>query len=240
MKSFHLNEGVRLQRYLALCGISSRRKSEDIIKSGMVKVNGKIVLDRAYRVYNGDSVELNGNIIKPEKKIYFVLNKPPMFLCSHSDSFGRKTIYELICNSDKRLFSVGRLDYESSGLIILTNDGDFANRISHPSSVVIKEYYVEADREIPDQLVENFVKGIVIDNITYKAISVFKAGKKIAIIKLNEGKKREIREVFLHFQLKVVKLQRVAIGGLRLENLKLKEGEYRSFLKEELVNLIFK
>ena len=134
---------MRLQKYLSLCGVASRRKSEQLINEGRVKVNGNKISEMGYKVNLNDIVELDNKIIKPENKIYIILNKPKNVICTHNDKTNRKTIYDIIDYKNK-LFSVGRLDKETTGLIILTNDGDFANRVIHPSSNIIKEYYVES------------------------------------------------------------------------------------------------
>lgn len=239
MKNSHLNKGVRLQKYLALSGISSRRKSEDIISQGRAKVNGNVIFERSYRVNDNDTVEIDNKVIKPQSKTYLALNKPENYLCTHSDKFGRKTIYDLINLEDKRLFSLGRLDYKTSGLIILTNDGNFANKIVHPSYNIIKEYFVLTDDYINDDLVNNFTKGIKINDITYKAINIEKKSNNSAVIKLNEGKKREIREVFKFFKINIRELKRTAVGNLRLDNLKIKQGQYKLFSYEEIIEKIF-
>jgi len=239
VKNSHLNKGVRLQKYLALSGISSRRKSEDIISQGRAKVNGNVIFERSYRVNDNDTVEIDNKVIKPQSKTYLALNKPENYLCTHSDKFGRKTIYDLINLEDKRLFSLGRLDYKTSGLIILTNDGNFANKIVHPSYNIIKEYFVLTDDYINDDLVNNFTKGIKINDITYKAINIEKKSNNSAVIKLNEGKKREIREVFKFFKINIRELKRTAVGNLRLDNLKIKQGQYKLFSYEEIIEKIF-
>ncbi len=239
MKNSHLNKGVRLQKFLALSGISSRRKSEDIIIQGRVKVNGNIISERSFRVNENDIVEIDNKVIKPQNKTYLVLNKPENYLCTHSDKFGRKTIYDLIKLEDKRLFSLGRLDYNTSGLLILTNDGNFANKIVHPSFNIVKEYYVLTDCKIKNELIESFIKGVKINDINYKAINIEKKSDNLVIIKLNEGKKREIREVFKHFKIKVKELKRIAIGNLKLDDLNIKQGQYKLFSYEEIIEKIY-
>lgn len=239
MMSSVSNNGIRLQKYLSLCGISSRRKSEEIINAGRVKVNGEKILNKGHRVFEGDIVELDGKQIKPEQKIYIVLNKPAGYLCSHLDKFGRKTIYDILKIKNFKLFSAGRLDYNSKGLLIISNDGDFINKITHPKFKIIKEYYVETKTSVPKKLCNEFTHGIVINNEKYKALSIKKLNDKLVSIKLQEGKKREIRNVFKFFKIQITSLTRVSIGNLKLENLMLKEGEYKFFSKEELSKLIF-
>lgn len=233
------NNKLRLQKYLSLCGIASRRKSEKIILDGRVKVNGSIIDTLGYKVGIDDKIELDNKKITPEEKIYLVLNKPKNIICSRNDKINRKTIYDIV-DVNKGLFSLGRLDKDSTGLIILTNDGDFANNVIHPSKNILKEYFVESYLKPDDILIENFKKGIKIDNILYKAENIKKTdNEKILKIILNEGKKREIRIVYEHFSIKIKVLRREAIGGLRLKDLDIKEGEYKIFSFNKIYNLIF-
>ncbi len=235
----HLNNKIRLQKYLSLCGIASRRKSEKIILDGRVKVNGSIINTLGYKVSFADKIELDNKKIIPQEKIYIVLNKPKNVICSHNDKINRKTIYD-IADINKSLFSLGRLDKDSTGLIILTNDGDFANNVIHPAKSIIKEYHVESYVKPIDILIENFKKGIKIDNILYKAENIKKTeNENVLKIFLNEGKKREIRIVYDYFSIKIKVLKRVAIGGLRLKGLDIKEGEYKIFSYKKIYNLIF-
>jgi len=240
VKSSHLNSfELRLQKYLALCGIASRRKSKEIIISGRVKVNGITVLSCAYKINELDSIEIDGKKIKPQNKIYIVLNKPSGYVCTHNEKSGKKTIYDLINLNGEKVFSAGRLDYNSCGLLILTNDGDFSNNLIHPSKKVIKEYKIKTSFKIPDELISNFKSGLKINDIYYKAEDVKLLNNKTVLIYLNEGKKREIREVFKYFSLNIDKLERTAIGKMNLNNLKLKEGEYKFFSLEELIKMIY-
>ena len=230
---------MRLQKYLSLCGIASRRKSEQIILEGRVKVNESIIDKVGYKVKINDIVEVDSEIITPERKVYIALNKPRNTICTHNDKTNRKTIYDII-DYKKKLFSIGRLDKESTGLIILTNDGDFANKVIHPSNNIIKEYYVESYLEPDNKLIEDFKKGIQIDNSLYKAENIKKTdNKNILKIYLKEGKKREIRLVYKYFFIKIKELKRVAIGGLRLDELKIKEGEFINLSYEKIYNLVF-
>ncbi len=231
---------MRLQKYLSLCGIASRRKSEQIILNGRVEVNGIIVNKMGLKVNLNDEVKLDDRIIIPDEKVYIVLNKPKNIICTKNDKLNRKTIFDIV-KYKKSLFSAGRLDKDSTGLIILTNDGDFANSIIHPSNNIIKEYLVESYSTPKDDLIENFKKGIIFDGISYKAFDIKKTEKKNALkIFLNEGKKREIRVVYNHFLTKIKELKRTAIGGLKLNELKIKEGEYIFLNLEKINDLILK
>ena len=239
--SLLLKNEIRIQKYLALCGLGSRRYCENFIKEGRVKVNGNIVDKLGAKVQLNDSVMLDGKELKPLEKIYIVLNKPPKVISSRKDRQNRKTIYDLIDIDRNNIFSLGRLDYESSGLIILTNDGDFGNKISHPSGSIIKEYYVESDKKPPEELISGFKTGVTVDNVFYRAYEIKKTDNKYALlIYLSEGKKREIRNVYEKYALKIKTLRRISIGGLKLANLNLREGEYKEFSREELIKEIYK
>jgi 23S rRNA pseudouridine2605 synthase len=231
---------IRLQKYLALCGVASRRKSEELIEAGKVKVNGEVLTELGVKINESDSVEVDGRQINLEKKVYFVLNKPSNILCAHDDTFGRKTVYDIV-RRDEKLFTLGRLDYNSTGIIILTNDGEFSESIVHPRNEIIKEYRVESENPPSDKLISSFIKGIVIEGVSYKAHAVEKTGNNnILKIFLKEGKKREIRVVYKYFEIKIESIHRTAIGGLRLDMLGLKSGEYKEMTALELNELIFK
>ena len=230
---------MRLQKYLAICGIASRRKSEEIIENGRVKINGNVVNRQGYQVTDFDIVELDNKKLFPEQKVYVVLNKPPGIICTHKDRWHRKTIYDIINTGGGNIFSLGRLDIKSSGLIILTNDGDFANSITHPSNNIIKEYFVESYSPTPDILIRDFKKGVVINDIIYKAENIKRTDKKNIIrIYLKEGKKREIRNVYKKYLVKIKTLRRIGIGKMRLDVLNIKESEYKFFSLGEIKNLI--
>ena len=231
---------MRLQKYLASCGIASRRKSEVYIISGRVSVNGKIIKENGSKVNEGDLVEVDGTPVYPAFKKYYVMNKPAGYLCSKGDRWGRKTLYDLLCDNDPSLFNVGRLDYMSSGLIILTNDGDFANSIMHPSKNIIKKYRVISKNAVPAKMIKKFQQGICIAGVKYTANNIINdSSDRCLLIELSEGKKREIREVYKYFGIEILELKRISIGGLRLENLKLKEGDIRSFAKSDLEKAVF-
>lgn len=239
MKNFLWRNDIRLHKYLSICGVASRRKSEKFIEEGRVKVNGQIIDKMGYVINQNDRVEVDNKLVTPEKKVYIVLNKPVGYLCTNDDGYDRKTIYDLIKIKDLKLFSLGRLDKDTGGLIILTNDGNFANSIIHPSNNIVKEYIVETSGKVPQELAYNFKKGITIENIVYKAEDVVITGKEnILKIFLKEGKKREIREVFKYYSVRIKSLKRVALGGLRLEDMNLKEGKYIFFEHDEIINLI--
>jgi 23S rRNA pseudouridine2605 synthase len=232
---------VRLQVYLARAGLASRRASEKLIGAGRVAVNGRVVSAQGEKVGPGDEVTLDGRPLRAEsRRWYLALHKPPGCLCSAFDPQGRPLAGDLLPREiTERLYNVGRLDFRSSGLILYTNDGDFGARVSHPSSGVEKEYFVEASGPIPDQVIEEFRRGLPVEGVFYRAREIEKLGRKALRVVLVEGKNREIRRVFSHFHLHPETLRRVRIGPVLLGDLgegrtrPLRPGEISVLMGEE-------
>jgi len=232
-----LEKNIRLQVYLSHAGIASRRAAEDIISSGRVSVNGVKITTQGTKVEEGDTVLLDGKQIKLEtRKLYYALNKPPGYICSSSDPQERPLALSLLPPVKERLYNVGRLDYQSCGLIFFTNDGSFAGHLGHPSSELEKEYIVEATGIISDETIEAFNNGITIEDVHYKAKIAERTGRKSLRIILVEGKNREIRRVFSHFRLHPSLLRRVRIGNVLLGNLQ--EGSSRPLTDNEIKGLL--
>lgn len=234
----NLNEPIRLQLRLARAGIASRRKSEQYIADGRVRVNGKTILQPGTKVSPDDEVRLDGKIVRDEKrKVYIALHKPSGFLCSDYDPDGRPLARSLLDVSVKeRIFHVGRLDYMTSGLIFFTNDGNFAGNLSHPSKKIEKEYIVTTKKPIPEDLLQRFLKGITIEGIRYRASDVQLVGSRVARIVLVEGKNKELRRVFLSDFITIKKVQRVRIGPIRLKGLE--SGRFRYLKNWEIHHLL--
>lgn len=229
---------MRLQVFLAHAGIASRRACEDIIAYGKVTVNGEVITRPGSKIESGDIVRVDGiKIAGGETLRYVVMNKPAGYICTNSDPQNRLLArYLLPPETGERLYTIGRLDFRSSGLIIWTNDGDFAAKVSHPSSEIEKEYVVEAASPVPDTMIKDFLNGITIDGIVYRCREIEKYKRKSLRIVLIEGKNREIRRVFSHFHLHPVSLRRVRIGQVRLGNLA--EGSCRPLTDAERAGLI--
>lgn len=229
---------MRLQVYLAHSGIASRRASEQIILDGRVTVNGTVVQELGVKVKPGDVVEVDGLKVQLEEtKRYVLLNKPAGFVCSLSDEKNRPVAADLLKEKyTERLYNVGRLDMYSKGMILFTNDGDFAAKLSHPSSQIEKEYIVETSQDVPVDFPERFQKGIRVEDSFYKCkrCEILKA-RKVKIV-LIEGKNREIRTVLDSLKIGTKSLVRVRIGCVNLDELK--PGDSRDLTSEEVRGLL--
>jgi 23S rRNA pseudouridine2605 synthase len=231
---------VRIAKYLASCGILSRRKSEELIKSGKIKVNGEILTDLSFKVGTDDKVEYQGKEVKYENNIVIALNKPEGYISSVKDNYKRKTVLDLVKEIDARLYPVGRLDFDSRGLILLTNDGDFTYSILHPKFQIPKTYEVEINNYIRDESIEKIINGISIEGreLLPSAFKVLERKKGVSRIeiKIIEGRKRIIRKVFAKLGYKVKDLRRTAIGGFMLGNIS--EGNYKILSKSDINKIL--
>ncbi|MBR1638287.1 MAG: rRNA pseudouridine synthase [Treponema sp.] len=229
---------IRLQAYLAHCGVASRRASEQIILDGRVAVNGSVVTELGTKVSSSDSVAVDGKQVHLEEKMrYILLNKPAGFVCSASDEKGRQVAADLLKDAYReRLYNVGRLDMYSKGMIFFTNDGNFAKILSHPSSQLEKEYIVETSQDIPEDFSSRFEKGIRVEDVFYKCkrCEILKP-RKVKIV-LIEGKNREIRTVLESQGIGTRSLVRVRIGNVHLDELK--PGEHRELTEREVKGLL--
>lgn len=229
---------VRLQVFLAHCGVASRRASEQIILDGRVSVNGTVITELGTKVTASDVVTVDGKqVFKEEKKRYVLLNKPAGFVCSASDEKGRKVAADLIQGAFReRLYNVGRLDMYSKGMIFFTNDGEFARILSHPSSQLEKEYIVETSQDVPDDFPARFERGIRVNNVFYRCLRCeILRPRKIKIV-LIEGKNREIRTVLESVGLGTHSLVRVRIGNVYLDDLR--PGDFRELSEREVRSLL--
>ncbi len=238
MQKENTNEEIRLQAFLAHCGVASRRASEKIILDGRVSVNGSVVTELGTKVKSGDKVLVDGKEIHLEEaKRYVLLNKPAGYVCSQSDEKGRSVAVDLLKEKySERLYNVGRLDMFSHGAIIFTNDGDFAAKLSHPSAEIEKEYVVESTLPLPKFLAEDFSHGIRVEGVFYKAKSAVELNSHRMKVVLIEGKNREIRRVFESRGAAIKSLKRVRIGNVELGNLL--PGESRDLTEKEVSTLL--
>ncbi len=227
---------MKLNLYLARSGIASRRKSAELVKSGRVSVNGKVILIPFLEVTGKDRVSFDGKKVALEKFVYVAVNKPVGFTCTLKDPFAEKKVTELVPRSLGRLYPVGRLDRDSSGLVILTNDGDFSQRVSHPSYQTEKEYLVVIAPPVSHKEAALLKTGVLYEDERLSASEVVilkKDSEKSTLrIILKEGKKREIRRMFGSLGRHVLTLQRVRIGNIMLG--KLEVGKYRFLTEKEI------
>lgn len=231
------SRGVRVQALIAKAGLASRRAAEAMMLAGRVSVNGSVVTELGVRAGPGDDVRVDGVRIGAEKRLhYLALNKPAGYICSMADEYGRPLAASLLKPEiEERVYNVGRLDLESCGLVLFTNDGDFAAKAGHPSFGIVKEYDVTADRPLPPSFAPDFERGLVEGGETLRAEKVRVTGPKTFTVWLAEGKNREIRRALELYRLKAVVLRRVAIGPVRLGDLA--EGRYRRLSGGELAAL---
>jgi 23S rRNA pseudouridine2605 synthase len=234
---------IRLHKFLADSGIASRRKSESLVRDGLVKVNGEVITEMGHKVDPlKDIVQVDEKFVHnhDKEKLYFVLNKPRGVITSVGDPEGRKTVMDFIPPLRDRLYPVGRLDYLSEGLIIITNDGDMAHEIMHPSHEVTKTYEVKVFGIVNKGIVDKLKEGIKVGRDFLKPTSVRVIGvlqnKSWIEFKLQEGKNREIRKLCEEVGLTIDKLKRVAIAGLTIGHLK--PGDYQLYTKKELVKAL--
>lgn len=228
---------MRLNKYIAHAGLASRRKADELTVNGNVKINGATMREPGYDVKTGDVVEVNGVTIRSqEKSEYVLLNKPIGYITSVHDEQGRPVVMELVADVNARLFPVGRLDYNTSGMLILTNDGDLAQHLTHPRHQVPKTYRARVAGVLSREKQDKLRKGVDIGGfVTSPAqVKVIKQTERSAIveIQIREGKNRQVRKMFAAVGNKVQELQRVAIGELYLG--RLKEGHYRKLTKKEV------
>ena len=231
----------RLQKYIASSGYASRRKAEELIKNNHVTVNGNLVNTLGTKVNDNDIVAIDGiTLVKNNIKEYYLLNKPREVICSVKDEVGRKTVVDLI-NTKERICPVGRLDYDTTGLIILTNDGEFANMLMHPKNKIYKTYIAKIDGILNEDNFKNLRKGLMIegrklliDHVKIREIDKLK-NTSLVEVTIHEGRNHIIKKLFEKLGYDVKKLTRISIGNISLGNLK--SGEYRKLTNNEVKNI---
>ena len=228
---------MRINKFLSSLGIASRRAIDKYIEEGRIKVNG-VIASTGIDVTEEDEIYIDNKKIETnriEEKVYFMLNKPLEVLSASSDDRGRKTVVDLI-KTDKRIFPIGRLDYMTSGLILLTNDGELFNRLVHPKSEIYKKYYIKVFGEVKKEEIEELKKGVLLEDgktLPAKVSGIkYDKNKNSMYISIREGRNRQIRRMIEKFGYKVLMLRREKIGELSLGDLK--EGKYRELTKEEI------
>lgn len=232
---------VRLQKYLAECGVASRRKSEDLIDQGKVKVNGSIASIGDKINPKRDTVTVNGKkIVKQKSHTYIMLHKPRGFITTMSDEMDRKCVAQLVKDVPGRVYPVGRLDRDSEGMLLFTNDGEFANAMTHPTRHVPKTYRVTVRPSITEEQITKLTTGVIIeDRMTAPAevrVVTKEEGRVVLEIILYEGRNRQIRKMCEEVGLEVARLKRTAIGSIKLGMLK--QGDYRELTEDEVRRLM--
>lgn len=230
---------MRLNKYLAASGVASRRESDRLIQEGKVTVNGKVA-SLGIEVGDDDQVYVNGSLVTIKKNEYYLLNKPKGYICSVSDEKGRKTVMDLMPVNTGRIYPVGRLDYDSEGLLILTSDGELAQHLTHPSNAVPKTYLVKVEGTLKETDLNPIRSGIEIDGYVTKKckahiVETNKEYTKVHVT-LTEGKNREIRKMFAAIGKEVTLLKRIKVGELSLRGLD--RGAYRKLNKQEIAYLM--
>lgn len=224
---------MRLNQFLARSGLTSRRKAEDFITGGKVTVNGELVTNLATNVNpQSDKIKVEEKQVKLPSLKYYLFNKPVGYTVTRKDKHASKTIFDILPDNSS-LISVGRLDRDSEGLLIVTNDGEFAQKIIHPSNKIEKEYEVILEKPVTEVAINNLKLGIELDDGLAKATHAVKTGENTATIIILEGRKRQVRRMFESVGNKVTGLKRTRIGKIKLD---VKTGEYRELSKKEIEN----
>ena len=238
-KTTNTNTGIRLNKYIANAGICSRREADVFIQEGSVLVNGKLVTEMGYRVQPTDVVKFDGTTIAAEQKRYVLLNKPKNYITTMDDDRGRRTVMDLVGNATKeRIYPVGRLDRNTTGLLLFTNDGDLAKKLTHPKHNVRKLYHASLDRKFTLKDLEKLRGDVIIEGrkVFIDAVSFIEGQPKTEVgIEIHSGRNRIVRKIFEHVGYKVVKLDRVIFAQLTKKNLP--RGHWRELTKLEVSTL---
>ena len=227
--------GIRLNKYIANSGVSSRREADKLIEQGEVQVDGKVVKEMGYKVQPNQVVKYQGKVLRAEKKVYLLLNKPKGFITTTNDPQGRKTVMDLVKNAcNEQVFPVGRLDRATSGLLLFTNDGDLSKKLTHPSHKIKKIYQVTLDKPLTKADFQQIIDGVKLEDGLAEVddLGIVSEDKKVIGIEIHVGKNRIVRRLFEHLDYKVEKLDRVMFGSLTKKDLP--RGKYR-FLNEKEV-----
>ncbi len=231
-------EVVRLNKYIANSGVCSRREADKLIADGKIKVNKETITELGYKVQPGDKVYYNGKLLKREKLVYVLLNKPKDYITTMDDPDGRKTVMDLVKNAvPERIYPVGRLDRNTTGLLLFTNDGETAKKLSHPSYEIKKIYQVDLDKPISQVDFEKIQNGLQLEDgeATVDDIAVLSKDKSILGVEIHIGRNRIVRRIFEHLGYDVIRLDRVMYGPLTKKDLP--RGKYRFLTDKEIVLL---
>lgn len=236
MKKKFNSDLIRLNKYISQSGLCSRRSADQFIISGKVKVNNKLCKELGTKVCIDDKVTVNNKLIKPERNTYILLNKPKDYISTNKDTHNRKIVFDLIKGVNERLFSVGRLDRKTTGLLLLTNDGNIAKKLTHPSHKIKKIYSVTLEKNISETEINQINKGLIIDDELIKVDSIKRLEKNNEVgIEIHIGKNRIVRKIFENIDHKILKLDRVLFGPFTKKDLP--RGKWRKLKEQEIRNL---
>ena len=231
----------RLQKVIAASGYTSRRKAEELIVAGKVEVNGQIVNELGFKVKKGDLIMVDDKALEGENKVYYVFYNPKNCICTLSDELGRQTVIDYFPEVKERIYPVGRLDYDTTGVLLMSNDGEFANLMMHPSSHLEKIYEVTCDGLIKGETLNKLEKGVYLEGVKTLPCKIKVTGKDtehkttMLMIKLVEGKNRQVKKMFESMGHRVKRLHRIQVGFINLKGLK--PGEYRILKPQEVKEL---
>ena len=229
---------VRLNRYIANAGVCSRREADDLIKAGEIKINGKIVTEMGYQVKHGDIVKYGNRKLSREKMVYLLLNKPKDFITTTEDPNERKTVMDLVSNAcQERIYPVGRLDRNTTGLLLLTNDGELADKLTHPSNEITKVYQVELDKPLTTEHFDAILKGVTLEDGEIKAdeLAIVTPDNMVVGIQIHSGRNRIVRRIFESLGYEVLKLDRTTFATLSKKDLP--RGTWRFLTEQEVIKL---
>ncbi|SEJ30878.1 23S rRNA pseudouridine2605 synthase [Cyclobacterium xiamenense] len=233
-------EAIRLNKYIANAGVCSRREADTLIEKGEITVNGQVVTELGFKVSRKDKVTCRGKSIRPEKPVYLLLNKPKDFITTTDDPLERKTVMHLVEGAcEERLFPVGRLDRNTTGLLLFTNDGELSARLTHPAYEIKKIYQVTLDKPIAKNDVDAIREGVTLEDGPTQVddLQVLSLDKTILGLEIHSGKNRIVRRIFAHFGYEVIALDRVTFAGLSKKDIP--RGKYRFLNEREVINLKF-
>lgn len=231
--STNQTDGIRLNKYIANAGVCSRREADKLIDKGEITINDKVVKELGYKVKVDEVVKYSGRVLRPEKQVYLLLNKPKGFISTTSDPNGRKTVMDLVSKAcEEQVFPVGRLDRHTTGLLLFTNDGELSKKLTHPSHKIKKIYQVELNKPITKADYQSIIDGVVLEDgeVIVDDLAVVSENHKTLGIEIHIGKNRIVRRLFEHLGYTVEKLDRVAFGELTKKDLP--RGKWR-FLSEK-------